>query len=234
MDNESKETHGVVFHGAGLCNRPVVKGMKPVAALSQIQKFVDQGLSEKEAIRKALSEITDGEKKGTGMKDEKEMGEMEKKLGEYEKKLADMGKLFEMLGVANIEEAMKKISDMMAAETAMKNSTDTAQSKLAMAEKTVRELRSTIDTMKKTETFNVMLAEGKVVEAQRDAYLKGNMQEFIEKASAVKLTEMGHSGEKAGGKKLSDDEIIKKANELLAAKKASDIRAAMKMARNQE
>lgn len=46
---------------------------------------------------------------------------------------------------------------------------------------------------KKTE-FDTMLSEGKAVEAQRDAFMKNDMQEFIKNASNVNLSEAGNGG----------------------------------------
>lgn len=239
MDNETKAIHGCVFHGAGLCNRPVIKGMKPVAALSDqlsktISSLVREGHTQEQAVAIALTMIKDGsfsEGENRMTKDE------EQKMGEMEKKLSDLSKVLEMLGVASAEEAIAKIKDMQSAETAMKSSTDTAQSKLAMAEKNVRELRGQLDGIKKTASFDKMLSEGKVVEAQRESFLKGDMSEFAEKAKPTKLAELGHGGEGEGseteGKKLSEDALFEKAKELMSAGKASDIRTAIKLARAQ-
>lgn len=59
-DNETGETHGFVLLGAGLTNRPFVKGMKATTELMEVSKMADEKLKEVEAANLKLS--TDNDK----------------------------------------------------------------------------------------------------------------------------------------------------------------------------
>lgn len=73
---------------------------------------------------------------------------------------------------------------------------------------------------KKTK-FDLMLSEGKVVEAQREAFMKDDFAKFTELAQPIKLAEAGHSGD-AGVKKTTEEkaaevQIIELAEEKMKA-----------------
>lgn len=147
-DNETLQEHGPTLFGAGLTNRPVVKGMAPTI------------LSES----KSEEEMTEETKK--------KMAELEEKLAERDKK---------------IKELEEKI-------TAMEKDKKMAEEKLAEDKKLAEEkAKKDKELAEKKSKFDTMLSEGKVCEAQRDAFMKDDMKEFIEKQAEVKLDENGNN-----------------------------------------
>ena len=75
-----------------------------------------------------------------------------------------------------------------------------------------------------------MLHEGKVVEAQRKAFIAEDLKEFALNAGKVNLSDTGTGVVPPEGvKKMSDEEIIAKAKVLLSEKKAKDIGQAISM-----
>jgi phage I-like protein len=96
VDNETNKKHGAVLLGAGLTNRPVVKRMQPVVALSEGKKQMEEELKkENESLKKELeilkAKIAEMElmEKEYKEKVKPEMGEMEKKLSEVTAKLSE-------------------------------------------------------------------------------------------------------------------------------------------------
>lgn len=74
---------------------------------------------------------------------------------------------------------------------------------------------------KKTK-FDLMLSEGKAVEAQREAFMKDDFAKFTELAQPIKLAETGHSADTAGkkkedGEKTAEAQILELAEEKMKA-----------------
>jgi phage I-like protein len=100
-----------------------------------------------------------------GLSDDQKM-QIAEKLGFSAKKTSD-----------NID-ADKKLAD----DSVIKKLTDE-----------VKILKANLDLQQKVAKFNEMFASGKVVEAQRDAYLKGDMIAFAENAVKINLAAAGTS-----------------------------------------
>lgn len=177
--NESGKTFGPTLLGAGLTNRPVIKGMDPVV------------------------ELTEG--KGTGMNLEQALA----KIAELEKKIADMAKEDKTeADSAALADTKKQLADANA-----KLAEADAASKSAAAEKALAE--------KKTK-FDKLLSEGKVVEAQREPYIKGDSDKFLELAGTVKLSEKGGAGDIDPAVVVSNSEEAQKEVLKLAEKAVAD------------
>jgi len=98
-------------------------------------------------------------------------------------------------------------------------------------EKTVQESnkQEPKDEQKKV-AFDSMLKEGKVVEAQREAFMQGDIQKFTELSQVVKFDNIGQSGattnvEKKSVEKFSaeeaEDEILRLSQEIMKEKKVT-------------
>lgn len=190
IDNETGKKHGCVLLGAGLTNRPVIKRMTPVITLSEKQ---EQKLSEKENAM--------------------ELEEMKKKLAEYEAKCAEYEKK-----MSEMEEKMKGMIEKPIEE--IKDEKPEVEIELANVKKELAEAKEKIQLAEKTSEFSKLLSEGKAVEAQRDAFIKGDMNEFISKAVPIKLSEQGSSAIPAEEGQMSSDEAEEKV--LSEAKKLSE------------
>lgn len=147
-DNENGKKYGPTLFGAGLTNRPFVKGMEPVVKLDELNKPNISG-GDKMDLEQALAKIAELEAKLKAL-EKPEMGEDEmKKMGE------------------ELELAKKELSDV----------------KQQYAEEKV--------LAEKTGKFNAMLAEGKVVEAQRESFLGNDVIKFSELARPVNFKPNG-------------------------------------------
>jgi hypothetical protein len=80
-------------------------------------------------------------------------------------------------------------------------------------------VKAKLQLAERTNKFQVMLSEGKAVEAQREAFLKNDMEAFIEGSVAIKLSEVGHGGVPAKVDGSPEEEILKQAKVLSEAKK---------------
>lgn len=174
-DNESRKKFGPTLFGAGLTNRPFVKGMKSIAA-SEKNKSLKDGEKEM-TLEEAKAKIKDLEEKIEEMTGK--MGEMEKKSGEKDKEL---------------EDSEKKYSELEA------------------------KLSETKALNEKTNSFNKLLADGKAVEAQREAFMSGDMVKFSELAMPVNKEGQGSSEEKKESEEKTEakdaDEASEKVMEL--------------------
>lgn len=147
-DNETLKDHGPTLFGAGLTNRPVVKGMNPVILSENNNSEEKMPEGKNEDFKKKFEEM----EKSMASKDAK-IKELEEKISSTDKKLAEKEKEIQLAEKKKEEE--KKLSE------------------------------------KKT-SFDTMLTEGKAVEAQREAFMKDDMQEFIKNAGDVNLAEKGN------------------------------------------
>lgn len=173
--NETRKKFGPTLKGAGLTNRPVIKGMAPVM------------------------ELHEGE--GADMDLEKENAELKAKIAELE----NQGK-----------EKDTKLSEQA--------------SKIEATEKRDLELAEAAKVSEKKGQFDKMLSEGKVVEAQREAFMAGDTMKFAELAKPINPENKGHGGSGNDDQVVGiQDEIIKLAEEKVAKKEASDINQAIQL-----
>jgi hypothetical protein len=168
IDPEGGQTYANVLFGGGLTNRPFVKEMKAIVATENIK-----GLNMTD-LEKAQKEVAD--LKAANLKLSEDMKAVEQKMAsmppappvdkvkELEAKIAALQ--------AELEKA-KGENEVMAAE---KKKADEAK---MLAEK--------------TNAFNVLLSEGKACAAQKDAFLKGDMSEFVKLAQPINLKPSGSS-----------------------------------------
>jgi hypothetical protein len=219
QDNESLKEFGPTLLGAGLTNRPVVKGMTPAVELTEGKKEGDskmktvEQLSEEnkklsEQVKTLSDQVVQMKKDAEDKKDGGADDDQEDEMGNLKKQLADMQ--------AKLDEANKKCADY---ETQM------------------GELNKNKQLSEKKSRFDKMLSEGKAVEAQRDAYMKGDTDKFMELAQPVKLKAVG-SGEGAGSGSGSDSddpaaEIKKLAEGFVKEKKVKSLSEGIIMARRE-
>lgn len=170
VDNETKQEFGPTLFGAGLTNRPFVKGMAPVIELS--------------------------EGKGTEMEDKKKIEQLTAQVGDLLKAKEESD--------AKLSELTTKLSEQEA--SSKKAAEDKAEAERKLAEK------------EKSDKFNLMLKDGKACEAQREAFMLGNLEEFAKLAQPVKLSTEGTETAPAEGPKTFEQvqaEVMKLAEELV-------------------
>jgi phage I-like protein len=200
VDNQTLEEFGPTLRGAGLTNRPVVKGMTPVIELSEKKEGQMPTIEELQAQIKTLTES---------------VSTLTKKLGDTPaappKKDDDDDE--------PDADVKKQLEDLMAENGKMKKQLDEYAEKFGRldADKKASEQKS---------AFDKMLADGKAVEAQRESFMKGDMVAFAEKAQPVNLGGKGHGGE--GERKVATageaiEEVRKRASKMLSEKGAKDL-----------
>lgn len=243
QDNQSLKKFGPTLLGAGLTNRPVIKGMEPIVPLSE----GDSGMQvmSAEDMTKALMAMQAAVEKlqnpsaapgltpppgdqtanpppakldaGTGDNENEDEGdgtENPPAPDDTQGDDMDLKKQLADLQAANAD-LTKKCADLEAAAKAG------AQDK-ALAEKNKK--------------FDVMLSEKKAVEGQRKAYLDGDMEAFTAAAVALvpKTTKIGLSEAQAGGAAIDapvdpQKELLKLADAKVADKSAPNKMEAISM-----
>jgi len=181
-DNETLKKHGPTLLGAGLTNRPVVKGQAPVI------------------------ELTEGKGSEVDPKD-KQIEELKAKIAELEAKLA--GKV--SAAEAELGDVKKELAEK--------------STKLSEAVSENKKLKESTVLAEKKSQFDKKLSEGVVVEAQREAFMSGDMNKFMELAQPVKLSAKGHGDTPASkdSGKSAQDEVIELAHKAVSEKRATDV-----------
>jgi len=195
-DAETGEVFNDVLLGGGLTNRPFLKDMNPITLLSEIDLH---DLATFLAERKKLNEANaagvcpPNSKQGDYKMDEKDkmIEQLKAEIAELKAKLEGTG------GVMEAMDAEKK----------------------ALSEK-VTKLESEKKLAEKEAKFTALLSEGKACAAQKDAFIKGDMDEFLAKAQKVNLSENGNAGS-AGNETIDSknaaDKVMKLAEEKMKA-----------------
>ena len=188
---------GAVLLGAGLTNRPVIKKMKSVIELSE------GGKMNKELEEKLVN--------------------AEKKLGEYE---SMQKKLMEDMGAETMEQVMEMIAALKSEKQELMEKDEAKDKELVMVKKELSESKESLKLAEekrilaeKEVKFTVMLSEGKACVAQKEAYLKGDMDEFAKNAKHMNLSEKGHGNAPSDDGKDTEDKILEMARQLVSEKK---------------
>lgn len=171
-DNETLRTFGPVLYGAGLTNRPLIKDMAPTIALHEL---TEKERNDMEELIKAISEM---QKAQTA-----QFSELTKQLSDFvaaqkpanepaqeiqagEDKEDDMAKM------------KKKLEDLMGENKSLKEQ--------------LAKLSADKKASERSAEFDKLMSEGRAVEAQRQAFCEGNMDEFVKLSANVNLKPAGH------------------------------------------
>ena len=188
--------------------------MERKGKLSEGEEMKQEEIKQEE-IKKEEVQLSDAEMK---------LADMEKKCAEMEAQLGDYKKLMDVSGELKIEdiiEMIKKSKEEKPAEE-IKPEIEKPEIEIEAMEQTKKELsevKAKLELAEKTNKFQVMLSEGKAVEAQREAFLSGNMIEFAEKSVAIKLSEQGHGGTPKVSTLTTEEEVLKQAKTLSESEK---------------
>lgn len=174
------------------------------------------GLTNRPVVKRMQPVVQLSEKqKELSMSEEesKKMSELEAKCMEYEVELAAMKKKMEsMIPAKKEEEVMPEANKEIEAE-------------LATAKKELAEANAKLSLAEKTSEFTKLLSEGKACEAQREAFIKGDMAAFIAGQVAIKLTEQGHASTPAEDtvktESQAEEKVLEEAKKLSDEKKIS-------------
>lgn len=185
--NETNQVYGPTLLGAGLTNRPFVKGMEPIVELSE--------------------KLT----KGTNQMDEKD-----KQIAALQAQIEELKKQLESGDNDNdsdmdMSDMKKKMEEMMAENAALKGKVQKYEEDKAMGEKKA--------------SFDKLLSEGKVCEAQREPYMKGDMVKFSEAYTKPGSQVSGHSGDAPapGNKDEAIAQVKKFAEDMVSKGEAKNV-----------
>ncbi len=200
-DKELGQTFGATLLGAGLTNRPFIKRMAPTVELTEL---TEGELEDMKTLQEAITEIANLTKKLSEMEVEK------KKLEEGQKAMDGMSP----------EQMMAKIKELEALVAQLKGEKEASEKK-AMEDKACAEKKS---------KFDKLLTEGKAVEAQREAFMKDDMEKFISLSEKPSLNAQGSGGDSSKEEKADDksetpaqDKVIELAEKLVAEKKVKSL-----------
>lgn len=230
-DNETLKSYGCVLLGAALTNRPVVKGMQPVIQLSEaptydsVKEFLES--NPEDAISKKIAKlIGEGYDKDQAVaiaykyKDENKLSDQGVTMftAEQFKQLSEKYGTIDasiLLGILlSLKEESVKFSE---SSTKLKE----AEGKVTTLSEEVRTLKEAAAISKKEAAFSKLLHEKKAVPAQKEAYMKGDLEEFAKLQSDVKFSEKGTGVDDAIDPSKAEDEMIAKITELAEKEKIS-------------
>ena len=188
-DPESGAVHKNVLFGGGLTNRPFVKEMRAIVA--DETKTGEKNMTE---LEKAQARVKELETQTVKLSEDK---------AAMEKQMADMPKPDK---VAALEQQIAALQAELAKAK--------GESEAHLAEK--KKLEEAQKLSEKENAFTVLLSEGKACAAQKEAFIKGDMQEFIKLAQPLNLK---GSGSARGGQEEADKnvKVLKLAEEKMKA-----------------
>jgi len=224
-DSESGERHKIVLMGAALTNIPFLRDMEAVKLLSEYKKKAFQSLFKLsgdesdsnfntgqrmtlEEIKGGLASLSPDDQKRLfehlGKRMNKKTLAQDKKLSEdLEKSKKDLETEQDKLKLS--EKELKDLKEKMGDSKDLEDRFKLSESKATKLSEKVNSLTATLAENESKGKFDAMLSEGKACEAQRKAYMSGNMEEFVANAEVIKLDEEGQ--------RSKGDETVDNANE---------------------
>lgn len=208
QDKETLKWFGPTLNGAALTNRPFIKRMNPVVQLSEGAATFDEDDEQENddmKIEEAQAKIKELEKQTKKLSEENTALSDKVKAAEADKKVCDEANMTPEEMMAKIAELTKQLEDM---------------------KKKANDATIQASEAKKTAEFNVLLTDGKAVEAQRDAFMKGDTAAFAQLSEKVNLGARGTGKEPPPAKEVNtqadaEKEIERLAHVALTEKKAT-------------
>lgn len=202
QDPEKGTAYKNVLFGGGLVNRPFVKEMQAIVAEETIG---DNSVTD---LEKAQAKVKELEKANLKLSEEKLAAEAKLAApppGPVPPPVADANKPEENDEIVALK---KTIADLQAQLAKAKGDAD-----MAMAEKAKSD--AALVCIEKEKEFNVLLSEGKACVAQKEAFVAGNMGEFIKLAQPLNLRASGSSNSSVNTNETTEAhaKIIKLAEE---------------------
>lgn len=204
-DPETGEDIGALMRGAGLTNRPFIKDMSAI-----LSEFDDVELSPEQETK--IRDVIFGDELKPNEKD-KEMNLDDIKKGVVTLSDTDKKDVAKAMGITVADaNTAKQLSDVTKERDDLKAENKKLSDDAAQAEKDAE--------------FAIMLSDGKAVEAQREAFMEGNIAEFAKLSTETNTeetgAETGDNGEAEEGEVKDEDEAHAKLSELATAKSDKD------------
>lgn len=202
---ETGKVYKHVLFGGGLTNRPFLKDMKAIVANENTNEGVP-GMKTQEELLKENGKL------------EQKVIKLNEDLGAAQTELADSNSELDNLKKENAELKLK-LQEMTKSHETLMSEKKKADEAVKLAEK--------------ESEFNVLLSEGKAVVAQKEAYLKGDMKEYIKLAEKVNPKANGASGGNSSEDQGDDEDATIKLAEEIQTKQKVSYPEAMKQARQE-
>lgn len=184
-DPEAGVTFNNVLFGGGLTNRPFVKEMKAIVA-NETKGVLN--MNELEKVQKENADL-----KAANLKLSEDMKAQEKKMADMVPPAPAADAKEEGDEVANLK---KQIADLQAQLAK-------AQGDMQVMAGEKAKVKEEKMLAEKETAFNVLLTEGKACVAQKAAFIKGDMNEFVKLAQPLNLKASGSSNSATPG----DDDV---------------------------
>lgn len=253
-DNETGDEYGATLFGAGLTNRPVIKNMAPTVELTEVKTMAKKPKKISEMTAEELKhKLAEEKKKAKSKQDPDKIELMQLRLDEMSEDDDDDDENDTGTQPGDDDDdddddddpdEDEDAEDPAAVDPDNHEALKTAHKKLvkkvAKMQKNatkmlseVTKIRTDAVSSKKEADFAILCAEGKAVPAQKKAFLKGDMAEFVKLAQKPKFTTIGAHGTPVGDdgepvETSAQDEILKLADEAFKEKKVSKRRDAVR------
>lgn len=136
-----------------------------------------------------------------------------------ENKKMDLPELLQAMGVASPEELVSMVSEMRAKMSSNESMYSEAQVVMAEQKRVADEAIKLAEESKKESDFTIMMSEGKAVPAQKDAFMKGDFNEFAKNAQPVKLATVTNGNANEVKEESAQSKIMKLAEGKMTEKK---------------
>lgn len=200
-DPETGNVFSNVIFGGGLTNRPFVKEMEAIVA----NENKGENMTE---LEKAQKEIADLKAANVKLSEDKAAAD---------KALADAKAAPPAPAPAPADDKVKALEAQIA-QLQQELAKAKADGEAALAEK--QKAQEAVKMAEKETAFNKLLSEGKACAAQKDAFIKGDMDAFIKLAEPVNLRGQGRSAH--ANVSLSEQEKVDKILKLAEEKRKAD------------
>lgn len=216
IDNETGQEFGPTLFGAGLTNRPFVKRMDPAVALTEVTEKTKKSVESK-------TKSTDNSDKlqskdfGTKLNENNQTYQGEDMPEDKKKMEAQEG---DDLSKLSPEQMLAMIKDL--------------QAKLAKLEGEKDQMMKEKQLSEKKAEFAKLVADGKAVPAQEEAFIEGDMTKFVELSKPVNLSEKKAEPQKKETKEKkfegdAQDEVTRLAEEKMKDNKNLDLGRAISL-----
>lgn len=235
-DAESGTIYDIVLRGAGLTNIPFLRDMEAVNLLDEKRQEAFRSLK-LSGDKPDFSKLQDG----VNQMPIEELKKQISALSPGDKKI-----IYDMLAKdfkpQQMDENVKLSEKVTEQETTIKDlesklEKSESEKKLTLSEseqvieKLQKDVMSLTENQIKTEkkaAFDLMLSEGKVCEAQRDAYMANDMVDFAAKQQPIKLSETGVNDNKDSNGDVAE-KVMKLANKKMEADKDLELSEAVSL-----
>lgn len=217
-DNETGKKFGATLFGAGLTNRPVIKNMAPIVELTEVKDMAKK-TTKGTGAKKKLTDFTVEELKAKLSEEKNEERKVFiQEVIDHKLELEEMDEGDDDGDEEPAPPPKKKPAEMNLEE--LQDLCTKQSEELADLRKQMTKQAAETQSTKKNASFDKLLVEGKVVEAQRAAFIEGDTVKFAELAEKTKYEAVGEHGDPVEGKTTAQDKVLELAQEKVEKKLA--------------